>query len=99
MSGDIQRASSKVVGEEAARVLTWPNEPLRKLKTKGRGDPEATVIPTEPDPSPEPMLTQEVAAAKAKVRRRKRGRSENILAGRMMRSRQILNTGKRELGA
>lgn len=58
-----------------------------------------TIRPVDPDPTPTPILTEEVARAKKKVKTRKRGRAENILAGRMMQNRQILETGKRELGA
>lgn len=56
------------------------------------------VIPKAPDPTPTPIITEEVGGAKKKVRGRKRGRGENILAGRMMQGRQILNTGQLKLG-
>ncbi len=59
------------------------------------------VRPVEPDPSPTPVVTEEVIAAKGKVKRQaaRKGRGANILAGRMMQSRQILNTGQLKLGA
>ncbi len=65
------------------------------------GDRPKTVRPIEPDPSPEPIISDEVIAAKDKTRRRaaRTGRGRNILAGRMMQSRQILNTGQLKLGA
>lgn len=56
------------------------------------GSRPKTIRPIEPDPSPTPVMIEEVAGAKKKVRGKKRGRKENILAGRMMQSRQILNT-------
>lgn len=56
------------------------------------GGSQKRIVPIEPDPSPTPVMTEEVAGAKKKVRKKKRGRKENILAGRMMQSRQILNT-------
>jgi hypothetical protein len=58
------------------------------------GNRPRTVIPQDPDPSPEPVMTDEVIAAKDKTRARARrkGRAGNILAGRMMQSRRLLNT-------
>ena len=55
------------------------------------GSPK-TIRPIEPDPSPEPVIFDEVSSAKGKAKARKRGRGANILAGRMMQSRQILKT-------
>lgn len=65
------------------------------------GGRQKTVRPIEPDPSPTPIIAEEVAGAKGKVKRRaaRIGRGRNILAGRMMQSRQILNTGQLKLGA
>lgn len=65
------------------------------------GDRPEVVAPIAPDPSPEPIPTDEVIAAKGRTKRRARktGRSANILAGRMMQTRQILNTGQLKLGA
>ena len=65
------------------------------------GDRPKTVRPIEPDPSPTPVMTEEVIAAKGKAKRKaaRTGRGRNILAGRMMQSRQILNTGQLKLGA
>jgi hypothetical protein len=57
------------------------------------GQPDR-IIPTEPDPSPTPVMAVEIQSAKSKVRKKKKGRSQNILAGRMMAGRRnILNTG------
>ena len=96
MTGDIQKVNQEVFGKEAARVMTCPTT----YNPKGsRGAASPSLLEKGLDPSPEPMLTQEVAAAKAGVRGRKRGRSANILAGRMMQTRQILNTGQLKLGA
>ena len=60
-----------------------------------------TVRPVAQDPSPEPIATEEVIAAKDKTKARaaRSGRGRNILAGRMMQSRQVLNTGQLKLGA
>jgi len=70
--------------------------------TGGGGKPKVYPQITEPlDPTPTPVMTEEVIAAKSAVKKkaRKKGRGANILAGRMMQSRQILNTGKFQLGA
>lgn len=59
----------------------------------GGGRPK-TVRPIQPDPTPTPVPTEAAIAAKDKTRARgaRSGRGQNILAGRMMQSRQILNT-------
>ena len=59
----------------------------------GGGRPKV-VAPIEPDPSPTPVMTEEVIAAKGKVKKKaaRIGRGRNILAGRMMQNRQVLNT-------
>lgn len=70
----------------------------------GGGSSKPKVFPqiVEPlDPTPTPVMTEEVIGAKSAVKRKakKKGRGANILAGRMMQGRQILNTGKFQLGA
>ncbi len=66
----------------------------KKLIGLDGGDPPA--IPLEPDPSPTPIPGREEEEAKKKVRKRAgKGRQQNILAGRLMASRNntnILNT-------
>ena len=63
------------------------------------GGGQKTVRPIDPDPSPTPIMIDEITGAKARVRGRRQGRRANIFAGRMMQSRQVLNTGKLILGA
>ncbi len=55
----------------------------------------------QPDPTPEPIPQAEAIAAKdrVKTRAKRTGRGANILAGRLMQGRQILNTGQLKLGA
>ena len=58
------------------------------------GSRPKTVRPVQPDPTPSPIPTDEAISAKDKTKARaaRTGRGGNILAGRMMQSRQILNT-------
>jgi hypothetical protein len=79
-------AAGAAVGAGAGAVAS---KAARKSKGKGKAAAPSVL---KPSPLAEPLLMSEVESAKKSPRRRKRGRGANILAGRMMQSRQILNT-------